>query len=198
MAFTIHAARPIAELKATLDDLARKQVPFAAARGLTEVAFRAKSDVDALVKEKFDRPTPFTQHAAGFAPARKESLRAKVFIKDAQAEYLALQETGGIRTPAKTALTIPARIALNAYGNMPKGALKRLKGQRNVFIGNVNGIGGVWQRLPGDQLKLLIEFKPSAKYKPQFGYHQTVQARVTRDLPLVLRLALVQALRTAR
>lgn len=186
------------KLADSLDAMGKKQVPFAAARSLTEVAFRAKNDVVALESAKFDRPTPFTLRGPGFTSATKSNLRSKVFIKDIQAQYLALQETGGTRSPAKTALVVPAGVRLNQYGNLPKGALARLKGQKNIFIGNVGGIGGVWQRLPGDALKLLIRFAPEAKYKPVFTYHSTVAARVTRDLPIVLRLAIVQAVKTAK
>jgi hypothetical protein len=181
-----------------LSDLAKKQVPFAVARSLTDVARLAKGDVVAQEAAKFDRPTPFTLRGPAFAPATKANLRSKVFIKDIQAGYLALQETGGVRLPSKTALVVPAGARLNQYGNLPKGALQRLKGQRNVFIGNVDGIGGVWQRLPGDQLKLLIRFTPEAQYKPKFGYHAVVEARVRRDLPALLRNNLTKALRTAR
>ncbi|TDH58250.1 hypothetical protein E2C06_33595 [Dankookia rubra] len=54
-------------------------------------------------------------------PATKRELVAEVFVKDRQAEYLALQETGGTRQPAKQALVIPGKDAsLNSYGNLPR------------------------------------------------------------------------------
>jgi hypothetical protein len=186
------------KLKDQLDDLAKTQIPFATARALTTLATLAKAEVITALPQRFDRPTPFTMRGPAITVATKASQRATVYIKPIQAAYLALQETGGERTPPKTALVVPVQITLNAYGNIPKGQLARLKGKGNVFVANVNGIGGFWQRLPGDKLKLLVRFTPEAQYKPRFGYHLLVANVVTRNRTAVLRAALANALKSAR
>ena len=195
--FAVNIRHDVFKLRDQLDDFAKRQMPFATARALTTLASLAKTDVIAALPQRFDRPTPFTQRGPAITVATKSRLRATVYIKDIQAQYLALQETGGTRQPPKQALIVPVDIKLNAYGNIPKGQLAKLKGKPNIFVASVNGIGGFYQRLPGDKLKLLVRFTPQATYKPRFGYHALVEATVTRNRTAVLRSALTNALRTA-
>lgn len=66
---------------ATLKDLSRqltqlqKQIPFATAQAIS--------------------PTPFTVNAVGSSGARKNNLRAKVYVRDIAAEYLKPFKFGG-------------------------------------------------------------------------------------------------------
>lgn len=164
-----------------LTDLQKTQMPFAAARALTDTAKAAKDGVTAELPSIFDRPTLFTQRAIGTKSARKNDLVAEIFVKDIQADYLRLEETGGTRLPEKTALVIPVDAQRNQYGNMPKGYLQRMKARADVFSGVINGVGGFWQRLPDGRLKLLAAFEKKASYKPRFDFHGRVGVIVTRE-----------------
>ena len=184
---------------AQLDDIERKQLPYATARSLTETAKAAQAEITRALPSIFDRPTPFTMRAIGIKPARKDDLTAEVFVRDIQAEYLKLEETGGTRQPKKTALVIPANIRLNEYGNIPRGALQRLKGRGKnaVFVGTVKGVGGFWQRGPHHSIRLLAAFAPRAQYRPRFGYQERVRAVAEKTFPGVLERNLKLALATA-
>ena len=56
---------------------------------------------------KGGEPKSFTVNSVVAKPATKSTLSAMVFIKDKQAAYLALEETGGTREPKGTALVLP-------------------------------------------------------------------------------------------
>ncbi|MBX6382093.1 MAG: hypothetical protein IRZ07_03830 [Microbispora sp.] len=184
-----------------LDDAARRQIPFATAKALTATADAARIAVTRSLPQTFDRPTPFTLRAIGIKAATKRDLTARVFVKDAQAKYLALEETGGTRTPDKgVALVMPKAVARNAFGNIPKGMLQRLKRQKNVFVGKPEGsnAGGFYRRLKNDKLQPLAIFFSKAVYRPKFGFKAQVETVARRVFPVALREALKQALATAR
>jgi hypothetical protein len=121
------------EFSRQVDNFQRRQIPFAAARALTDMANAAKARVTADLPSTFDRPTPFTNRAVKIVPATKGNLRAVVTVQPIQAEYLQLEETGGTRTAAMNtrnkarALLEPRGLRLNAYGNIPNGAMARLR-----------------------------------------------------------------------
>ena len=122
-------------MERALIDLARDQVPFAAARALNDCAKAAAAEVNREMPEVFDRPTPFTDRAAGVAArATKGSLAAEVTLRPIQAEYLLHEEVGGTRTPAENtrkkakALLLPGRqTPRDQFGNIPAGTLSRIK-----------------------------------------------------------------------
>lgn len=131
---------------------AYKQIPFATAIALTEVAKRVAEDEKTNEAKVLDRPRPFTQNAISVIRARKERQQAVVFMKDITARYLAPYQFGGHNVLNSKALLKPIDAAkdLDQYGNLPKGFLAKLKGRKDVFIGTVQTKGGpvngVWQR----------------------------------------------------
>jgi len=116
-------------------DRAAKQISFGVARGLTRTAQAAAKQVTADMPKRFDRPTPFTRAGVSQIAAKPVELVAYVFVKDLQAEYLLLEETGGTRrrVPGKP-VTLPATIRVNAYGNIPRGAIGKLRASDDVFF----------------------------------------------------------------
>ncbi|MFL9926012.1 hypothetical protein PQR62_17175 [Herbaspirillum lusitanum] len=96
-----------------------KQIPFAAAKGLTATAKDAQGKLTSALPNQLDRPTPFTMKAFGIEPATKQKLYAKVFVKQDQLKYLGFQIAGGVRTPVRRALVVPKGVRLNQYGNRP-------------------------------------------------------------------------------
>ena len=136
--FGISVKSDLAKMAATLTVVQRKQLPFATASALNDAARAVASGVNAGMASIFDRPTPFTQRSA-FAPpalrATKSSLSATIAIRPIQAEYLALEETGGTRTPGMNtrihakALLGPGALRLDRFGNIPSGATGKLRKQ---------------------------------------------------------------------
>jgi hypothetical protein len=198
------------KFRETLDDLARNQLPYASALALNETARAVKTEITRELPSIFNAkrapPTPFTMHAIGTARATKSNLVARVFVKDWQAKYLGIEETGGERMPAPGApVLVPVDIDRNQYGNIPRGMVRRLAGRKDVFLGTVQTkagpVYGLWQRLPGSKgsgrLKLLAAFRERAEYKPRFGFERRAAAAVGRVFMPALERGMAKALATA-
>ncbi|WP_175777508.1 hypothetical protein [Burkholderia anthina] len=134
-----------------LNDLVKKQLPFAIAQGINRTARRvADAEVENLTDTLAD-PSPFTRRSVGVKRARKNDPTAVVFMKDVAASYLEPYEVGGVHKLNSRALLNPKNIRLNQYGQLPRGTLAMLKGRPDIFIGAVKTasgetINGVWQR----------------------------------------------------
>lgn len=174
-----------------------RQVPFAIAKALTLTARDARQDVMDKLPAIIDRPTPFTLRGIGYKPANKVNLTSEVFIRDVQATYLAKLIKGGTEMPKKRALVEPATIRLNQYGNLPRGALDRLRGRKDTFSANINGVGGIWKR-HGGGVKLLVKFEQQREVKKQFDFAAIVAASVAKRWPAHFDKALRDAMASAR
>jgi hypothetical protein len=132
----------IISVKTNVDEFRRSvtafqdQIPFAVARAINETAVAAQKAVTAELPTIFDRPTPFTKRSVKVLDrASKTGLTATVGLQPIQAEYLKLEELGGTRTAASNT-TSPAQALLerqqlgpNSYGNIPAGAVPKLRAQ---------------------------------------------------------------------
>lgn len=175
-----------------------KQLPFATALALTSTAKDVKANTEKRLPRVFDRPTPFTKKGVGIYSARKTRLSAKVFMKDAQADYLEKQEEGGTRHPKGKALLTPVGQRLNKYGNMPRGAVKRILARSDTFSGTVRGIGGIWQRTRGGGVKLLVAYRKAAKYTERFGFKDSAYKTTASRFPTQFERAMARALKSKR
>lgn len=132
-----------------LDGLQKDQIPFATAYSLTQTAKAAQSDVESVIRQVFNAPTPYTQKAVFVRPATKKRLTAEVKLKDTSVKgvpavrYLIYHITGGSRgmkgfeelllrqglmLPGQYA--VPTRAAsLDAYGNVPRAKLNSILSQ---------------------------------------------------------------------
>ena len=134
--------------------LERKQMPFAAALGLSMTAKKVMKVEQRMMVKQLDRPTPFTVKGVRWQGANKADfklgrLHSRVYLMPKQAEYLSFQIEGGTRTPKGTAIAVPtSNIKLNRYGNLAggQGRIKRLLAKKNTFQGTINGVAGIWQR----------------------------------------------------
>ena len=183
-------------------DLAKKQIPFAVARGLTWTARDVRQDVMAAMPQALDRPSPFTMRGIGYRPATKQTLTSEVFIRDTQATYLSKLISGGTRRPRGKALLVPSSdFPTDQYGNPSKAALRRLRSRKDVFSGTIRGVGGIWQRTgkggrPG--VKLLLAFEPTTQYRPTFPFVEIAKRSVAKRLKGNLERSIADAMRTAR
>ncbi|KAF1368731.1 hypothetical protein [Yokenella regensburgei] len=213
---------------ADLKDLSRqletikKQIPFATARAMTSVVRQIRDAEQTAMKRRLENPTPFTVNSVRAAGATKNNLVARVFVMDTVAAYLDPFESGGVHKLNGQALLNPKNIRLNKYGNLPRNKLAQLKAKPNVFIGDVNGVNGVWQRrkaLSGRKgikrqkssangtrrprvkqrpPKLLIWFGDALPVKPTLGYMDRANTMANALLPSALNQAIAEAIRTAR
>ncbi|MEO6709866.1 MAG: hypothetical protein ABIP42_09805 [Planctomycetota bacterium] len=175
-----------------------RNLAFGVARGLTTTAKQTSEKLRADLPSIFDRPTPFTRNAMAITPATKTSLVASVFVKDAQAAYLQMEETGGVRSPMPgSPINLPVSQRTNAYGNIARGAIGRAKAKGTVFVSKGQGRTahlppGLYERLgtrtakgmgsargrkkttgrgaQKSRVKLLVAFERKANYAPRFGF----------------------------
>ncbi|WP_225029440.1 hypothetical protein [Xinfangfangia pollutisoli] len=196
-----------------LDAFAQRQLPFAAAHALNDLAGEVQGAEEAALRAGLDRPTGFTQRAIYRRAARKTQLEAEIGIRPIQAGYLVWQIEGGRRRPKRRAIPVPVGVVRNAHGNMPKRALARMLARPDVFIASAGSARaghlppGIYKRGKSKRgrgttqppLELLVAFETSATYaaKPLdfFGLaDRTVRARYRAHL----ERRLAEAIRTAR
>ncbi|HIE9113263.1 TPA: hypothetical protein ACXP7D_004857 [Klebsiella pneumoniae] len=211
---------------ASLRDLSRqlkqlqKQIPFATAQAMTSVVRDIAAAQKVALGRKLESPTPFTVNSVGSAGARKNNLRAKVFVRDVAAEYLEPFEFGGEHKLNSQALLNPKNIKLNKYCNMPRNKLSQLKAKPNVFVGEVNGVDAVWQRRKPKKAKkkrarrsangtrrpkrkqrapkLLVRFGDALPVTPVLGYMDRSKAMAEALMPAALSRAIADAIKTAK
>lgn len=138
------------EITASLTEFERQQLPFATALALTRCAQQAKIDLQAEMKKRFDRPTPYTLNSLYVRPATKTRLEASVEIKDEAVKgnpatkFLAPEiDSGGRNMKGFEKLldglsggmfAFPSdEQELDAYGNLSKGKLTRLLSRLEVL-----------------------------------------------------------------
>lgn len=211
----------IKDLSAKLQSL-KKQIPFATAQALTSVARQIAAAEKTAFQRKLENPTPFTVNSVGSSGARRENLIAKVFVRDIAAGYLEPLEFGGVHKLNGQALLNPKNVKLNKYGNLSRHKLSQLKAKPDVFIGDIDGINGVWQRVKvkkgkkgkkrlkrsangthrarvkNPMPKLLIRFGDALPVKPTLGYMDRAEKMAAGLMPGALSKAIDEALRTAR
>lgn len=113
---------------------------FAARDALNVTVTEAKLLTERRIADAFDRPNPFTLRGITIKRAHTSTLEAMVLVKDQQAEYLAIQETGGERRPAPgrpVNVPVAKNLRLNQFGNVPKAFWDRLRGLKNekAYVG---------------------------------------------------------------
>ncbi len=216
MAVSINVKHDLDRFARSLDVLGREQLPFAAALALTATARGAAAAVTREIERVFDRPTPFTKRAVAVEPARKGNLRARVFLRDIQAGYLAPSILARRQVATKRAVLNPKAVKRNAYGNIPRRELARLKNDPRVFVGRIKTtkgteLAGVFRRVtkkgaggkgkgpvPAGRLQLLIAFGRGVELKPIFDFAGIVTASVSETFAGNLGDAMTRALASAR
>lgn len=132
-----------------MDDVSRRQLPFAVATALNNTAFAVRNEWKAEIGRVFDRPTPLTMNAALYKKATKQKLVAEVFIRDeafkgtAPVKYFAHQVEGGPRSMKRSERWLQHKrllqpnqrwvagrgAKLNQYGNIRPGQITQILSQ---------------------------------------------------------------------
>lgn len=153
----------IEEVERVLSDKGRNQLPFALSQSLNDTTDAVRDRWASLIASELDRPTPFTKRGLFNRRSSKVRLVATVGVKDIQAGYLEFQARGGRRRPDGRAILVPVNARLNRYGNMSRGAVKRLLAQPTVFSGRVKNVPGIYRRIRGG-VKLLVAYEDTVDY----------------------------------
>ncbi|WP_227459302.1 hypothetical protein [Cupriavidus pauculus] len=207
MAIDISVRADVKAFQRSLDEFARKQMPFATAQALNAVALRVRDAERENMVKRLDRPTPFTVNSVAVQRATKAKLQATVFVKDIAARYLEPYELGGVNKLDGRALIKPVAQRLNQYGNLPRTTVRRLAARKNVFVGKVKTkagtVDGVWQRTKAVRgkragLQLLVKFEDAHKTQAVLGYRAVAAKTVAASFGRELNAAFARALASAR
>lgn len=202
MTFSISVESNIKEVQKWLTKVEKQQVPFATSQALNATAFDARKALRAQAVKKLDRPTKFTVDSFQVRKASKRKLFAEVFIEGKRARYLKYQIEGGTRRSKLAG--IPVNVKLNKFGNIPGFGSKKkvwLDGRakaKNQFVATVRGTKGLWQRMRGNKLRLLVAFETQARYSRRFPFFRIVQGVVDGKFKRNFDKAMKLALATAR
>ena len=191
--------------RAALSDAAQRQLPFAVAMAINDTAADVKNNAQKRLLKDLDRPTPFTQRGLFVRRASKNRLEGVVGFRPIQRRYLMKLETGGVRRPKGRAILVPVNQRLNKYGNMTRRAVANLRAKPNVFSGapgrKVSGNArnaGLYQRMKGGKLRLLVAYESSVKYEKKTYFERNAKITAERRLPNHLRTRMLQAWNTRR
>ena len=198
---------------------AKKQIPFATATAVNDLAFQVMRAENAAITSLFDHPRPFTQRATQVEQrAKKSHLQAVVSLRPAQAKYLTPYETGGEHSLPGKALLVPVDARTDQYGQLPKGAIARMAAMPNVFVGTIHGITGFWQRTAPPKaatgkragkgqpaaapikagLKLLLRFGTNKPVTKRLNFRARATALVRAKAPAAMKAAAAKALASMR
>lgn len=153
MAVTISVKIEAEAFRKSLNDLERRQAPFAIALGLTRTAQDVRQATIARMKRVLDRPTRFTLNAFRVSPATKRNPEASVGFREFTQtsvgfrSYLEPLEFGGKRPPKRfetllrqkgvmrsDEFAVPARgLKLNRHGNIPASRIVQILSQLQAF-----------------------------------------------------------------
>ncbi len=213
--------RPVSRL---LTSIQRKQVPFAAATALNDVAFQTRTVELLQVRNTFAHPRPFTAKAVQVDKATKSKLTASVFIRPEVATYLAPYEFGGTHVVPGNAQLVPIHMRLDQYGQITKTTLAKLNAMADdpksgVFFAEIHGVRGYWLRLkaaraaaplmrrgkqvagpvkPPQRLQLVAEIEAPMAVVHHLDFMKTGEHWARVAFPKAMERAMATALATAR
>ena len=192
-----------------LSRIQRKQIPFATSVAINDTAFGLQKEIKRQMPQKLDRPTPWTVSGVLVRKSKKTDLEAFVYMAGARGlpkesadrnKYIKYQVNGGTRHPKKSKIPVPSKnMKLNKYGNMPRNRIKSLIARKDVFVGNVKGIDGIWQRNKDNSgIKLMVGFENTADYRSRLPFNRIGQGYTSSKFTRNFERALARALASAR
>lgn len=191
----------------------KRQIAFVLVKTVNELAKIAQEEEKKGLASFFDNPTPFTVNSVAIKYAKKGNPTATVYIRPLAARYIAPYEYGGKQfLGAKPADLVPISVASNQYGNLPRNTIKKYLNRKDVFLGKVGSIYGLWQR-PTVQtgkrkggkaanttgkLKLLVSFHDPVNTTKRLNFGARANAVVSRNIKSVFERQLAAAIASAR
>jgi len=200
----------IKSIQLGLSKTAKRQVPFAIASTLTQLAFQAMQEEKQQAPKYLDRPTPFTIKGFRYKKANKRNLMSEVYIDGAAANrsYMKYSIEGGVSRPKKSALVHPAKNSkLNKYGNLPRNYVKKaLANKAKFFSGVPKGMqgdenSGIWQRYGprnNQRIRMVAQWRKSRSYQARFPFYEITGDVVFGRANAIFNKQLAYAIRTAK
>ena len=193
----------INEIIMGLNDLEKKQIPYATSKALNDTAFQARAALTAQLVKRLDNPTPFTKRAIRVRKATKKRLYAEVYVNEIQAKYLKNLYYGGTERPKSRALIKPTKdLKLNKYGNIQNKKIQKLLNNPNYFSGTVTGKGGkrsgIFRRYKSGRIKQMIMWVDKKEKQKRLEFDKTIQGVVNNKFNSNFEKALKFAISTMK
>lgn len=191
-----------------LDDLQKKQIPYATSLALNDLAFQLKDELSDEMEKKFDKPRKFTLNAFRVKKASKRRLRAVVYLHPSRS-YLDMQFTGGKQRPSDGAsvLTTPQHKSMFKSGSndLRRGKIGRLLGSKKAFRGTPKGKpggpSGVWQRMgtkKKPKLRFLAAYTTTRTFRRRIDLRSKADKLVKKQFRRAFHRGMTKAMRGAR
>jgi hypothetical protein len=175
---TVEAEKPFK------DELTPVDLRAAFGDAIDDLAARARLHVIEAMPAYLDKLTPFTLRGIGVLKSKPGSPEpfAEVDVLPQQTKYFRYQILGGTRVAGdygttKTGILIPGPDApRNAYGNPPRGYVRRMVQQPGVVWVRIHRgqyLGLIRHR--GRKLDLLAVIIPEAHYRPRLPFYDLVE-----------------------
>ena len=205
---TVNVRSNYKKLSRSLDQVGRKQLPFAFAKTLNETMKAVeKYTVARTYPRAFDvRNRAFFKASmfTGTAVRRATKTKLRVSARDRfDRGNLQLHATGGTKLARSGRIAIPSRFTKATRG--ARGVRKALRPRAVVdtpkgFIDRRGSRDAIYQRYGrgGSKVRLLYVLQPRARLRKRFRFYEDAQ-RITRKVsPKLFRRNFSQAIRTAR
>ena len=190
---------------------AKKQVPFAMAKTLTKLAFKAMMEEKRQAPRYLEKPTPFTIRGFKYKKATKRNLISLVYVLDKNTKYMNYAIEGGVKKAAGRSMLHPtANTKLNKYGNIPRKYLANsLDNKAKFFVGIPDGMSGqenygLWQRHGGKKgkrkhrIKMMATFVKSRRYTAKMPFYRITQEVIDKNANNIFNQEFNEAMRSAR
>lgn len=188
---------------AQLDEVGRKQIPFASALALTRTAQAGQAALRHDMPKHFTLRSTWVQRGIQVKSARKQDWPAQAAEVGTRDEFMVMHTTGGTKTPYRArALAIPGRTARTRTStgrtkrSMQPRALLR-KPNHFVFDGD-NGDAFIAKRMGDGDLHVIWLLRRQVRIKRTWPFKQVATGAAQRAYDREFGAALARAMATAR
>jgi hypothetical protein len=175
-----------------------KQIIFAAAQSLTEVAKESQTAVIADIQQTF------TTRGNWYLPSNKYGIRVKAAKKNdltaevkTAADWLVLHERGGVKTPQGRNLAVPTEnVRRTARQIITRG--QRPKNLKRSFVIQTASGPVLFQRRGKRKIVALYDLEPKVKIKKESTVIEPTKLTVQRSFDRIFEKNLARAVQTAK
>ncbi|RKV76505.1 hypothetical protein ACMYUL_10850 [Neisseria sp. CP9] len=213
----------VSKMVARLDDVQRRQVPFAAKNAVNKLAAQAIGNLQDEMRDSFFNPKPWTLNSLFVRQyATKEELTAVVDFKDgakdrSAGKYLTAQIYGGSRRakgieaflvsrglmPAGYRIVPSDAVRLDRFGNITLAAFRAMvrglnDGTHFALLKRRGKLSpGIYKRQKR-KVKALVVYVSAAQYEKRLRYFEVAEQAVVSNQQAVFAEELEKAFATAR
>lgn len=185
---SINIATNYKQLEKRLNNIQRKQLPFAFANTLNDVAFKVRKQiVDRTFPRSFDvRDKKFASASFRVKKANKRKLESVVFDKLDRGN-LKLHAKGGTRRGRSGSIAVPTNYVKGkrkTRGVPAASRPKRVIESANGYLSDKAGKKMIWQEYgrKGSKKRLMYSLKPTVRIKKRFYFYEDANKTVDRTI----------------